>query len=134
VPAVTVTGTLPAVALLRRVGHRQRGRALRPAAGSDQEPAIPDTVRGEHWRCAAKISSRRRRIAIEAPPHALSSLHHDGDAAHGRRHFSADLGAAELQNNAVGILQLDAAGAGRDRATCTACDIAACKIAGAAQV
>ena len=106
---------------------------MRPAAASDQEPAIPDTVRGEHWRCA-KISTRRRRIVIEAPPLALSLLHHDGDAAHGRRHFGADLGAAELQNNAVGILQLDAAGARRDRATCTTCDIAACKIAGAAQV
>jgi hypothetical protein len=65
---------------------------------------------------------------------AFSSLHRDGDAAHRRRHFGARLGTAELQNNAVAILQLDASGAGRDRATCTSHGIAASKIAWAAQV
>ena len=58
---------------------------------------------------------------------ALSSLHRDGHAAHRRRHFGAHLGTAELQNNAVAILQLDASGAGGDRATCTSHGIAASK-------
>ena len=62
------------------------------------------------------------------------SLHCDGNAADGRRHFGAHLRAAELQDDAVRILQLNAAGTAYNGTTRTACRVAACKVAGVVDV
>ena|SRR6516225_4295335 len=62
------------------------------------------------------------------------SLHRDGNAADRRRHFGTHLRAAELQDNAFRILQLNAAGTACDGTTRTGRCVAACKVAGAVEI
>src|SRR5258708_9632188 len=61
----------------------------------------------------------RSRGHAAAWPVASRLLQSDGDAGHGGRKFDPDLGAAELQDHAVGVLQLNARGATGERATGT---------------
>ena len=57
-------------------------------------------------------------------------MHRDRDAAYRRRHFGADPWTTELQDHAIGVLQLHAAGPRSNRTARTARRIAAGEIAG----
>src|SRR5260370_20654413 len=61
----------------------------------------------------------RSRGHAPAWPVASRLLQSDGDAGHGGRKFNPELGAAELQDHSVGVLQLNASGATGERATGT---------------
>src|SRR5258708_29721541 len=61
----------------------------------------------------------RSRGHAAAWPVASRLLQSDGDAGHGGRKFDPDLGAAELQDHAIGVLQLNPSGATGERATGT---------------
>ena len=98
--------------------HRTKRRALQRAP----------TEAGRSEKDAKKQSGAAKRGS-----RTLSS-HRDGNAADGRRHFGTHLRAAELQDDAVRILQLNAAGTACDGTTRTGRRIAACKVAGAAQI
>ena len=80
------------------------------------------------------ISAKLAGLVVIRSRETRLSLHCDGNAADGRRYFGAHLRAAKLQDHAVRILQLNATGAACDGSTRTARRIAACKIAGAAQI
>src|SRR6516165_4741508 len=87
----------------------------------------------EASRSEKDAKSKKQSGAGKRGSRTLSS-HRDGNAADGRRHFGAHLRAAELQDDSVRILQLNAAGTACDGSTRTARRIAACKIARAAEI
>jgi len=98
--------------------HRTKRRALQRAP----------TEAGRSEKDAKKQSGAAKRGS-----RTLSS-HRDGNAADGRRHFGTHLRAAELQDDSVRILQLNAAGTACDGTARTGRCVAACKVAGVVDI
>src|ERR1700704_230387 len=67
-------------------------------------------------------------------PAAIASVHRNGDAGQGGGEFHADFRSAKLKDDAVGVLQLDPAGASGQRATGPGSATDAGDVAGATQI
>ena len=99
------------------------------------DPTIPHRRHPltEAGRSEKDAKSKKQSGAAKRSSRTLSS-HRDGNAADGSRHFGTHLRAAELQDDSVRILQLNAAGTACDRTTRTGRGIAACKVAGVVEI
>ena len=87
----------------------------------------------EASRSEKDAKSKKQSGAGKRGSRTLSS-HRDGNAADGRRHFGTHLRAAELQDDPVRILQLNAAGTACDGTARTGRRVAACKVAGVVDI
>src|ERR1700716_2105106 len=91
-------------------------------------------MRRARFNCIASDSGDERESHDWRLPAAIASVHRNGDAGQGGGEFHADFRSAKLKDDAVGVLQLDTAGASGQRATGPGSAIAAGDVAGTAQI
>ena len=121
------------------LGQPCPGAGLHAGLSGRQHPA--DHLGFGHGGCLREVrndlTSREgtadRRVTLRARIR-LRSLEPDRDPADRRRKLDTDLAAGQLQNDTPAVLQLHAAGAGRDRTAGAECGVAAFDIGWAAHV
>ena len=110
--------------LLKTIPHKQvsRDKVRLPARSGKDRYDDQRSLRGMKFVASdIRLAPKACEPAACGRPNGsdirdLSSSHRDGNAAHGGRQFHADLWAAELQDDAIAVLQLNATGSGRNGA------------------